>query len=357
MATIRLTNLYDFSTAITSSVTLYAKWTENAKVYYTVTFNANGHGTAPAAQQVESGKYATQPTAPTETGYTFGGWYKEAACTNAYSFSTKVTANITLYAKWTINQYTVTFNANGHGTAPSAVKVNYGAKVSKPSDPAVTGYIFGGWYKESGCTNAYDFSAAVTANITLYAKWTLAQYTVTFNANGHGTAPSAVKVNYGAKVSKPTDPTATGYTFGGWYKEAGCTNQYNFNSAVTSDITLYAKWTINQYTVTFSSNGHGTAPSAVKVNYGAKVSKPTDPTADGYTFGGWYTESSCVNAYDFSSAVTKNITLYARWTVIQYTVTFNANGHGTAPSAVKVNWGAKVSKPTDPAVDGYIFFG
>ena len=354
------TNLYDFSTAVTSSFTLYAKWTENAKVYYTVTFNANGHGTAPAAQQVESGKYATQPTAPTATGYTFGGWYKEASCTNAYNFNTAVTANITLYAKWTENAkvyYTVTFNANGHGTAPSAQRVESGNTATQPTAPTATGYTFGGWYKEAACTNAYSFSTTVTANITLYAKWTINQYTVTFNANGHGTAPSAVKVNYGAKVSKPTDPAVTGYTFGGWYKEAGCTNQYNFNSTVTSDITLYAKWTINQYTVTFSANGHGTAPSAVKVNYGAKVSKPTDPTADGYTFGGWYTESSCVNAYDFSSAVTKNITLYAKWTVIQYTVTFNANGHGTAPSAVKVNWGAKVSKPTDPAADGYIFGG
>ena len=146
---------------------------------YTVTFNANGHGTAPAAQTVEEGKTATKPANPTAAGWKFGGWFKEAACTNAYDFSTPVTANITLYAKWTENTtpgpgttYTVTFNANGHGTAPAAQTVEEGKTATKPTDPTAAGWIFGGWFKEAACTNAYDFSTPVTANITLYAKWT-----------------------------------------------------------------------------------------------------------------------------------------------------------------------------------------
>ena len=147
---------------------------------YTVTFNANGHGTAPAAQTVEEGQTATKPTDPTAAGWIFGGWFKEAACTTAYNFSTPVTANITLYAKWTENTtpgpgtttYTVTFNANGHGSAPAPQSVEEGKTASKPADPTASGWKFGGWYTEAACANAYNFSTPVTADITLYAKWT-----------------------------------------------------------------------------------------------------------------------------------------------------------------------------------------
>ena len=141
-------------------------------VKYTVTFNTNGHGTAPAAQTVTYGSKATQPAALTATGYTFGGWYTDKACTKAYDFSTAVKANITLYAKWTPVNYTVTFNANGHGTAPAAQTVTYGGKATQPAAPSATGFTFGGWYTDAACTKAYSFSTAVTANITLYAKWT-----------------------------------------------------------------------------------------------------------------------------------------------------------------------------------------
>ncbi|MCI5568767.1 MAG: InlB B-repeat-containing protein [Lachnospiraceae bacterium] len=145
---------------------------------YTVTFGANGHGTAPAPQTVLSGTTATEPTAPTASGWKFGGWYKEAACTNAFDFATPITADITLYAKWTEEgttpvptYYTVTFDANGHGTAPAAQTVEHGKTATKPANPTASGWTFKGWYTEAACTNAYDFSTAVTGNITLYAKW------------------------------------------------------------------------------------------------------------------------------------------------------------------------------------------
>ncbi|MBQ5934089.1 MAG: InlB B-repeat-containing protein, partial [Lachnospiraceae bacterium] len=144
---------------------------------YAVTFDANGHGTAPATQTVEDGKTGTKPANPAETGWIFGGWYTEAACTSAFDFSTPITADIKLYAKWTEESvtpvsYTVTFDANGHGTAPAAQTVEDGKTGTKPADPAETGWIFGGWYTETACTNAFDFSNPITADIKLYAKWT-----------------------------------------------------------------------------------------------------------------------------------------------------------------------------------------
>ena len=146
---------------------------------YTVTFDANGHGTAPAPQTVLSGNTATEPAAPTAAGWVFGGWYKEADCINAFDFSTPITGNITLYAKWTEDGgivtpdiFTVTFDANGHGTAPAAQTVEDGKTATKPADPTASGWTFKGWYKDKDCKNAFDFSTPITGNITLYAKWT-----------------------------------------------------------------------------------------------------------------------------------------------------------------------------------------
>ncbi len=178
----------------------------------------------------------------------------------------------------------------------------------------------------SVCVYALDYNAATmlgkspnqATTYTLY-KAVPTNYTVSFNANGHGNTPASQTVTAGNKASKPTDPTATGYAFDGWYKDSACTTAYNFDSAVTGNITLYAKWTANSYTVTFNSNGHGTAPSSQSVTYGNKVTKPSDPTATGYTFGGWYTNSACTTAYNFDSAVTGNVTLYAKWTVVPTT--------------------------------------
>ena len=139
---------------------------------YTVTFNANGHGTAPAAQTVKEGSAATEPDAPTAEGYEFGGWYKDSACRTSYNFSSAVTSNITLYAKWTALTYTVTFSNNGHGgTAPSDQTVTYGGKVTEPTDPSEEYYNFKGWYTDSSCTNEYDFNSSVTSDINLFAKW------------------------------------------------------------------------------------------------------------------------------------------------------------------------------------------
>ncbi|MCL2337259.1 MAG: InlB B-repeat-containing protein [Firmicutes bacterium] len=244
------------------------------------------------------------------------------------------------------NKFTVTFDAQGGNPAPPAVTVNSGSPVSKPADPVKEGATFAGWYNGA---IAYDFSKAVTANLTLTAKWTLSTYTVTFDSQG-GTAKTAAKVNYGAKVTKPTDPIKTGAVFNGWALNGA---PYDFNTPVTADITLTAVWIANGMTVTFDAQGGTPAPPAVTVNYGTPVSKPADPVKEGFTFAGWYNGAI---AYDFSKTVTTNLTLTAKWTQITYTVTFDSQG-GTAKAAAKVNYGAKVTKPTDPIKTGAIFNG
>ena len=307
---------WDMSTPVTSDLILYADWMAATS---TVTFDANGHGTAPAAQTVTYPGTVKKPaTDPAEAGYTFGGWFTDPDCTAAYDFGTAVASDMRLYAKWTQNVCNVTFDTNGAGAGPATQTVEYGGKATEPADaPTLTGRTFGGWFTEAGCTNAYDFDTPVTKDTTLYAKWTVNEYTVTFDANGHGTAPAAQTVKHGEKATEPTALAADGFIFGGWFTDAACTAAYDFAAPVEADLKLFAKWTPAASTVTFDANGHGTAPAAQTVKQGEKAAKPADLAADGFAFGGWFTDKDCTTAYDFDAAVTGNLTLYAKWTAKQ----------------------------------------
>jgi uncharacterized repeat protein (TIGR02543 family) len=167
-------------------------------VTYTVKFDTNG-GSTIADSIVASGTTAAKPADPTKDGYSFGGWYTDAACTAAYNFATPVTANLTLYAKWNAvpGNYTVTFNSNG-GSAVAAQSVVSGATAAKPADPTKDGFSFGGWYTDAACTAAYNFATPVTANLTLYAKW---GYTITVVIeNPHPACPVTLKLMRGGVV-------------------------------------------------------------------------------------------------------------------------------------------------------------
>ncbi|MDE6505102.1 MAG: InlB B-repeat-containing protein [Clostridia bacterium] len=147
-----------------------------------------------------------------------------------------------------------------------------------------------------------------------------ALYTVTFDVQGHGSAPQAVTgLAEGDKVQKPDDPTADGYVFLGWYKDAQLGEEWDFDKdTVSSDITLYASWGHN---VTFDVQGRGNAPQSEVVAVGGKPKKPDDPITDGYVFGGWYKEAACENRWDFfADSVKSNTVLYAKWKEI-YAVT------------------------------------
>ncbi|PJM74841.1 InlB B-repeat-containing protein [Bifidobacterium simiarum] len=183
-------------------------------------------------------------------------------------------------------------------------------------------------------------------------------YTVAFNSNG-GSAVAAQSVNSGAKVKQPANPTRAGYTFAGWYYGNA---KWDFNRAVTGNITLTAQWTKNAVpvtyrTVAFNSNG-GSAVASQKVANGQKATQPANPTRAGYTFAGWYNGKT---KYDFNKPVTANLTLTAQWTknavpVVYRTVAFNSNG-GSAVASQKVANGAKVAQPKNPSRSGYTFAG
>lgn len=300
---------YNFSSSVTNELVLYAKWTINQ---YSISFNTNG-GSAVTAIIQDYNTSVSAPTSPTREGYAFDGWYSDAGLTSPYAFSTMPAQNITLYARWTINQYTIDFNVDG-GSSISPITQDYGTSVSAPSNPTKTNFNFAGWFTEASFENEYTFSTIPAQNITLYAKWVDATSTatVTFNSNG-GSAVSAAIVNIGDPVAEPSDPTKTGYSFVKWEITSGV--EWNFANVINEDITLTAVWVINQYTISFNSNG-GSSVTAITQDYNTAVVAPSDPTNDGYTFGGWYSDSGLNTAYTFSTMPSQNITLYAKWNVI-----------------------------------------
>ena len=161
---------------------------------YTVSFDTQGGSTVPA-QTVSHGEMVNKPADPTKDGFTFTNWYNESACLNLWDFTTPVTKDLTLYAKWTPNEpgpeppsgssgdgnmenaYRVLFN-DGATTLYVVTDLSAGDKLTKPEDPVKDGYTFAGWHKDSACTQAWDFNDGITGDMTLYAKWT-AQATVT----------------------------------------------------------------------------------------------------------------------------------------------------------------------------------
>ena len=260
-------------------------------------------------------------------------------------------------------EYTVTFNAYGGFPTPDEQHVKSGEKAVLPAEPTLKGHTFAFWYLGDDEENAtaYDFDTPVTGDITLTAKWNINKYTVTFNSYGGTPVPPAQEVEYGLTATKPDDPTLKGHTFAFWYlgEDEENATAYDFNTPVTENITLTAKWNINKYTVTFNSYGGTPVPPAQEVEYGLTATEPaTAPTKTGYTFDGWYLGDE---KYDFSDAVEQNITLYANWEKNIYTVTYTDGVDGEevfADQTYRVPF--EDTTPAfkgNPTRDGYVFDG
>lgn len=364
---------YDFATTVSATITLYAQWTE-AK---TVTFDVQG-GSEIAAQQVQTGKSAVRPENPERVGYAFAGWYTSADTSGSeYDFTAAVNDDVTLYAKWTPNMYAVTFDSQG-GSAVDAQQVAYGGYATQPATPTRDGYTFVGWTTDAAGTTPYGFGMPVTGDITLYAKWDDAgatYHTVTIHLNDGDDYSSDLPqdmtlfVKEGEKLTIPDSaPSRGGYRFAGLTSDEQRKTDYDAGTAVTADMTLYAKW-VKTWTVTFDTAGGSAVNSQTVDNGGVAVAPDPSPTRDDCRFTGWQYDGK---SYDFGSKVTGDITLTAQWvrTAHQWTITFDLNG-GHAPAGKdaktlyaerKVYDGDSLVSPTadianEPQLDGYTFEG
>lgn len=325
---------------------------------YHIKYTLNG-GTMSGAPETytENSADITLPQ-PTKAGYRFAGWTGTGltAPTMEVTIPTGSKEDREYTANWEEIQYfTVFYNVHGHGKAPANEKVESGKTAAKPENPTEDGWKFKGWYiSDDYIGEPFDFTTAITEDTTLHAKWART-WTVSFDVGSHGTAPTAQTVENGAKATKPADPTAEDYSFQGWYTDTRYTMEYDFSKEVTEDTTVYAKWN-ETYTVTFNVGDHGTAPTAQTVENGGKATKPENPTAKGWRFDGWYTDTRYTTKYTFNEEVTADTTLYAKWTQL-FTLTFETNG-GTKIDSVEAPDGSLVYLGSyKPTKSGYYFVG
>ena len=328
-------NSYEPGGSVPADVTeLTVQWTAPT---YAVTLNTNG-GTINNGNVTgyTYGVGATLPAADdmTYTGHTFKGWYDNENLTGSpvTAIGGAETGNKEYWAKWEINQYTITFDTNG-GSEIAPITQDYGTEITAPADPTRKGYTFKGWDKEIPKTMPAE-------NITVKAQWEINQYTITFDTNG-GSEIAPITQDYGTEITAPADPTRKGYTFKGWDKEIPKTMP-------AENITVKAQWEINQYTITFDTNG-GSEIAPITQDYGTEITAPADPTRKGYTFKGWDKEIP-------KTMPAENITVKAQWEINQYTITFDTNG-GSEIAPITQDYGTAITAPDNPTRKGYTFKG
>ena len=285
-------NSYEPGGSVPADVTeLTVQWTAPT---YAVTLNTNG-GTINSGNVTgyTYGVGATLPAADdmTYTGHTFKGWYDNENLTGSpvTAIGGAETGNKEYWAKWEINQYTITFDTNG-GSEIAPITQDYGTEITAPDNPTRKGYTFKGWDKEIPETMP-------AGNITVKAQWEINQYTITFDTNG-GSEIAPITQDYGTEITAPDNPTRKGYTFKGWDKEIP-------ETMPAENITVKAQWEINPYTITFDTNG-GSEITPITQDYGTEITAPDNPTRKGYTFKGWDKEIP-------ETMPAENITITARW--------------------------------------------
>ncbi len=233
-----------------------------------IDFDSRG-GTDVPSIFVKSGSSISIPSVSRE-GFILEGWYTSLdngiTLDERWSFTKdKVNADITLFANWEIQSYTISFNSKG-GTYIPPITKDYSTVINEPIEPTMDGHSFLGWYKDD---EKYTFTTMPADDITLYAKWSINEYTISFNSNG-GSSVDPVTKNYNSKIESLKSPTKKGYTFKGWYNDENMFSPFVLDSMPSYNMNLYAKWEINQYTISFLFEGEKIFDDLV-VDFGSEV--------------------------------------------------------------------------------------
>ena len=301
------------------------------------------------------------------TGYDFVGWYEGSnLVSTSFSFAVTLTANRTLVAKYKIKSYTV--NATSEDTNKGTVSlagqtVEHGANATVVATPKPA-YNFAGWYNgTTKVSSNASYTFAVTANISLTAKFTIKTFTTT-TANSTGGTASVNKssVEYGGSAIWTATPS-TGYNFSKWSN--GSTINPMTVSRITANTHITPVFVLKSYTVTWNPNGGTVDPTSTTKTHGSTLGTLPTPTraADAqytYTFKGWFTAATGGTQISASTTVTGNVTYYAQWTATlrSYTATFNGNGGGTpSPSTITKTYGSELGTLPTCSRTGYTFLG
>ena len=335
-------------TGSTGDLVFYASWTP---IEYTITYNLYGGGwdgePNPGSYTIETGAELADPVLE---GSFFVGWY-DSAEGGALVTSIEVgeIGNRTLYARW------LTFDSEGGSEVTGGV--SYSASgVTEPEAPSLDWYDFGGWYLDETYEERYDF-ALPEVSMTVHALWIPIEYEIEYVLGGGENSPSN-PATYNVEDSVVfEDAYREGYTFNGWYGNAEFTTEQVTGIEVGSHgkVTVYASFSINQYTISFETDG-GTTVSEITQDYGTAIAAPAQPAKTGYAFVGWY-ESDPQELYDFTTMPARDFTLYAAWKLVTYDIVYNLDGgvNGSNPSGYTIE--SDTITLADATKRGYEFLG
>ncbi|WP_062069344.1 InlB B-repeat-containing protein [Demequina sediminicola] len=297
-------------------------------------------------------KVTASAVAPYRYGWDFNGWTSTPGGTTPTAWASPAAETKTYYAMWSRTQFTMRFDFRDGGVTPTqsaqyAYETSY-LDISFPAIPAREHFTSQGWYTTTNPSFPAQSGGKVYGNADFHVKWDAAEYTTTFDSNG-GSAVAPQTLDYPGVLTEPA-PTREHYTLMGWKTTGG--DWWDFADAPESDMTLTAQWEVNQYPVTFDSNG-GSAVSPQSVTYLDTATEPSDPAREHYAFTGWYDGASL---WDFDTQITGPVGLTAHWDPNVYAVTFDSAG-GSAVASEDVTYPGTASEPTAPTRSEYVFAG
>ena len=309
------------STTVTGDVIYYAQFNDSLNTYSITYENVNGAANSNPKTYIFGTAVALADLI--RDGYTFGGWFTDSSYSDGSKVSEITATDIEdkiFYAKWTANTYTVAFDATGGTVDTGSKAVTYDGTYDGLPVPTLTGHTFKGWYTDvdGGEQITESTSVRITANQTLYARWTANVYQITYVCNLSGVSNSNPRSYTYGNAMTLNDLAKTGYTFGGWFTDSSCSEENRVTGITATDIenkTFYAKWTANQYTVTFDANKGMVTPASMTVTYDRPYGELPTPTRANYTFLGWFTTATSSVKVDATTAMTRaeDHTLYAQW--------------------------------------------
>lgn len=311
------------SDTVQKDMILYAKWSINM---YTIQFNSHGGSLVPARNKAEKEALGELPTT-TRKDYKFLGWYTSAEGGEKIDANTIVKGHTTYHARWTPIEYSITYVLHGgtNGNNPTSYHVE--SDTITLAIPNRKNYAFLGWTYDDQTNPIKEvvIEKGSRGNRIYEAQWASADYKVHFDTLGGNELADFYVVSNG-RVDRPEQPKRTGYTFEGWYKEATLTNAWDFETnSVHNDLTLYAKWSINSYEVSFDVHG-GSAVGSIMKNYGEVLGALPTTKKEGYTFEGWYTSEQGGSKVDNNTQINETTILHARWSVQTFTIKYLLNG-------------------------------
>lgn len=306
---------YDAAQAVPAhDLTLFASYTQQkAQVAY-VFFDGQEE-----IRQMELGQPAEALEAPARAGYAFVGWFDSAVGGEAFDFTKALTGDVRVYAQWEKTTAVVTYDANYAGCEKTTAEVAVGGHAEAMTPAKRDGYSFSTWYADVACTMPFDFAAAVTDDVTVYAGWTLETYTVSFHANYEGGEMTQTQADFGSTVTMAEDPARADYDFIGWYEDAEGKQRFAPDTVITGDLNLYAGWQSKAESgdriISYQLNdGSGAMYDSQTYTSTRRIKAPENPSRAGYFFAGWYKDEAGTEKFDFSTERSAtSMTLFAKW--------------------------------------------